>query len=140
MLLNAIEAHLTSSVPALKKVAGAADFASAGMDLKGKLPAAYILPLAERAGGNSLVMEVSQKIEVRFGVMLAISNLRDARGQNAQGDLAPLRTAVLAALIGWQPDPGHDPVLFGSGRVIQLQDGVLWWQDEFVTAYYLRSV
>ncbi len=138
-MLASVETRL-ASVSALKKIAGAADFASAGLNLKGKLPAAYVIPLAERAGENSLVSAVSQRTEARFGVVLAISNLRDARGQNAQGDLAPLRAAVMAVLLGWQPGPDYDPVVFGSGRLLQLQDGVLWWQDEFVTAYYLRSV
>lgn len=137
-MLSAVEARL-ATVSALKKIAGAADFASAGADLKGKLPAAYVIPMTERAGGNSLVSAVSQHTEARFGVVLAVSNLRDARGQNAHGDLAPLRAAVIAALLGWQPGPDYDPVLFGSGRLLQLQDGVLWWQDDFVTAYYLRS-
>jgi hypothetical protein len=141
MLLDAVGQRLDTSVSALKKIAGAADFASAGMDIKSKgaLPAAYVLPLAERADANGLANAVSQRVEVRFGVILAISNLRDALGKNAQGDLAGLRTSVFAALLGWQPDADHDPVTFGGGRLLQLQDGLLWWQDEFVTAYYLRD-
>lgn len=138
-LIDTIITHL-GSVTALKKVSGAADFASASIDLKGKLPAAYVLPLNDKAGRNEMANAVMQKVDVRFGVVLAVQNLRDALGKNAQSDLDPIRKAVIAALLGWQPDTDHEPVLYGSGRLLQMADGVLWWQLEFVTAYYERKI
>lgn len=139
-LIDAVIAHLKTSVPSLKKVSGAVDFASAGTDLKNSTPAAYVLPLADKAGQNELCNAVSQRVDVRFGVVLAVQNLRDARGQNAHSDLEPIRRAVIDALLGWNPDADHAPVLYGGGRLLQLADGVLWWQLEFVTVYYERKI
>lgn len=138
-LIDEVIAHLKTSVAALKKVAGAVDFASAGMDLKTNLPAAYVLPLAEKADPNQLADGVLQKVGARFGVVIAVSNLRDARGEQAHSGLDPLRSAVIAALLGWAPSDAHDPVEFVSGRILNFADGVLWWQDEFTTAYLLRN-
>jgi hypothetical protein len=139
-LPDTIATYLKASVAALQKVSGAADFASAGIDLKGKLPVAYVLLLSDRAGSNQLINAVEQHVEVRFGVVLAVQNLRDAIGKNAHSDLDPIIQSVIAALLGWQPDTDHDPVLYSSGRLLQLADSVLWWQLEFTTAYYLRKV
>lgn len=138
-MISEVIAHLKTAVPALVKVSGAADFAAAGADLKNSLPAAYVLPLAEKADASPLADAVLQRVGSRFGVVVAVSNLRDPRGENAHGALEPLRQAVIAALLGWPPSDAHEPVEFAAGRILSFTDGVLWWQDEFTTAYLLRS-
>jgi hypothetical protein len=44
-----------------------------------------------------------------------------------------LRVKVDAALFGWEPAAIYDPLLFVRGGLIELKDGVLWWQDEYST-------
>lgn len=133
--------RLDIQVGALRKVAGSADFAVALDDLKpAALPAAYVLPGAESAGRSTTGTQlVSQQNRPRFGVMLAVSNLRDARGENAQTDLRTLRIAVMTVLLGWSPDAAFDPVEFAGGKLFRMSNGVLWWMDEFSTAHLLRS-
>lgn len=133
-------ARLKDQVPALRKAAGAADFAAAAPDLK-QTPAAYVLELANTAERNSLAtVAVSQRNEIRFGVMLAVQNLRDATGEKAQADTRTLREAVMTALLGWQPDADYDVLEYGGGRLLQLDNLVLWWQDDYFTSIYQRSV
>lgn len=133
-------ARLDTQVTALKKVAGAADFAAAAPDLK-QTPAAFVLSFADRAGrGTTGTLVVSQQNETRFGVVFAVQNLRDARGEQAQTDLLTLRLAAMTALLGWQPAPDFDPCEYGGGRLLQLDNLVLWWQDEYLTRALLRSV
>lgn len=132
--------RLKSEVTDLKLVGGAADLAAAADSLR-QTPAAFVLPSAERASESTTgTVVVSQHNTVRFAVVIAVQNLRDARGENAQVDMRGLRTSIITALHGWQTDPDFDPVEFGSGRLLQLTDQVLWWQDEFITANTLRSL
>lgn len=132
--------RLKSRVTSLKLVGGAADFASAAESLK-QSPAAFVLPNSERATGSNMgTLVVSQLNTVRFALVIAVQNLRDSRGEKAQADLRTLRNSIMTALHGWQPDADFDPIEFGGGRLLQLNDQVLWWQDEFVTANTIRSL
>lgn len=135
-----IIARLKDQVTSLKLVGGAADLDAAAESLKQK-PAAFVLPNSERASGSVTgTMVVSQQNTVRFAVVLAVQNLRDARGENAQADLLSLRTDIMTALHGFEPDEDFKTIEYSGGRLLQLSDRVLWWQDEFVTANLLRSV
>lgn len=134
-----IQARLSSQVATLKKVGGSADLTSAQQDLKNKLPAAYVVENRETPGPNEIVTLVSQRNATRFSVVLALQNLRDPRGEAAQQALRPIRVSIITALLGWPPGPEYDVCLFGGGRLLKLDDGVLWWQDDFVTSLYLRS-
>jgi hypothetical protein len=135
-----IIAQLKISAPTLAHVAGAAGLAQAANALK-QIPAAYVIPNSERSGGSRTgTMVVSQQNTVRFAVVMATKNLRDARGDQAQADLLSLREEIMTALHGWQPDAEFDPIEYGGGRLMQLTDQVLWWQDEFLTAHLIRSM
>ena len=86
-----IIARLKAQVTALKIVAGAADFAAAAPEVK-QMPSAFVLELANRPTGNALAtIAVSQENTVRFGVVIAVQNLRDPRGEKAHTDLRTLR-------------------------------------------------
>src|SRR5487761_2207578 len=126
------------TVPVLKRVLGTVDFASAQQEISG-LPVAYVMPLSDAASPNRMLSgAVEQRVTERFGVILAVNNVRDMRGAAANEDLESLRVSVIAALLGWQPAPGYDPIEYGGGRILTLANTVLWWQLEFVTAYFER--
>jgi hypothetical protein len=132
--------RLKSQCPALKHVAGAADFATAEKLVRHQLPAAFVIPLVEEATPNAYAtMAVSQRVTQRFGVILAVSNLRDLGGEAAINDLTNLRPSVLTALLGWQPDAGSDLVEFAGGRLLTLSEQVLWWQDDYRSAITIRK-
>ncbi|SDX88191.1 phage tail terminator protein [Nitrosomonas halophila] len=134
-----IIARLSVHVPLLARCAGAAGLAEAAYDIK-QFPSAYVLPSAERPDGSRTgTMVVSQQNTARFSVVLAVRNLRDARGERAQSDLLCLREEIMAVLHGWQPDQDFDPIEYAGGRLLQLTDQVLWWQDDFLTAHFIRS-
>jgi hypothetical protein len=138
--LSLVRARLKAEAPGLRIVAGAADLAALRDAPPLVLPAAYVLPLSESPGrSTSGTVLVSQRNAVRFAVVLAAANLRDARGEAAQDDLRVARESALAALIGWEPDPAIEVIEFAAGRLVSLSDQVLWWQDEFLTAHWLRT-
>lgn len=132
--------QLRTEVTSLKLVGGAADFAAAAEGVR-QTPSAFVLPSSERASGSSTgTMVVSQRNSVRFAIVIAVQNLRDPRGEKAQADLLALRNSIMTALHGWEPDADFDPIEYGGGKLLQLNDQVLWWQDEFVTANFIRSL
>jgi len=131
--------RIKEQAPSLLRVGGSAGLAQAATDLK-QIPAAYVIPSSERAGASRTgTTVVSQQNTVRFAVVVAVRNLRDARGEQAQTDLLAVREEIITALHGWQPNGDFDPLEYGGGRLLQLTDAVLWWQDEFLTSHLMRS-
>jgi len=135
-----IIARIQSQCPLLRSVGGAAEFTDASLALKHQLPAAFVLPLSDDPQPNRLDNGISQRVNRRFGVVLAVKNLRDASGAAALSDLVPLRSQLIDALLGWVPDGLTDPCEYAAGRLLELSQQVLWWQDDFLTAFYLRKV
>lgn len=132
--------RLQAEVTELRRVAGSAEFAAAAEDLK-QTPTAFVIPASEKpAASGSGTLVVSQYNTVRFYVAVAVQNLRDSRGDKAQGDLIALRTAIMTALHGWQPDTSFDPIEYGGGNLVRFNNQVLWWQDNFFTAHLMRSL
>lgn len=140
MDLSPILARLQAGSTGIVAFGRAADFTSASQNLRQKTPAAFLLNLAERAGQNQYIGVVGQLLTARFGVVLAIQNLRDPQGEAAQDDLEPIRIAVRSALLGWTPDSADSPCVCSGGRLLALHANVLWWQDDFETTYYVRSL
>jgi hypothetical protein len=139
-VVDVIAAFNTVGVKDFNKVAGAADFASAKEDLKNP-PAAYVIPLDDAAKPNDLLYgtQVEQHVIERFGVILAIRNLRDIRGDAVNVTLETLRNKTIAGLLGFVPTTGYDPVQYGGGKLLLLDLGTTWWQLNFITGYYERN-
>lgn len=146
MLLQPIIDRITATAgvgvlaAGFRKVAGAADFAAARDDLKVP-PVAYVIPLGDSAMPNTLQSySVDQHVIERFGVVLAVSNVRDVRGGAVNSPLEILRRATIDNLLAFQPSVDYDPVQYGGGRLLMLDVAVIWWQIEFITGYYERKV
>lgn len=146
MLLQPVIDHIvaTAGVVVLaggfRKVAGAADFAAAQDDLKVP-PVAYVIPLGDTAMPSTLQgYSVDQHVIERFGIVLAVSNVRDVRGGAVNSPLEILRRATIDNLLAFQPAADYDPVQYGGGRLLLLDVSVIWWQLEFTTGYYERRI
>ncbi len=128
------------TLPLLYLVAGAADFAAAAETVPLAMPAAYVLPLQESASSNALSCAVAQTVTAAFGIALAVSNVADAKGVAALADLKTVRAAVGPALLAWTPDGGaFAPFEYGGGALLGFKNGVLWWQDVYVTQFILKN-
>jgi hypothetical protein len=140
MDLAPIIARLKGEASVLRFVGGAADLPAATEELK-QHPAAFVIPLTDSASRNGdATGSVTQQVTVRFGVLLAVQNLRDARGEAALTTLTPVRLAVRDALVGFVPEGYEDPCEIVGGRIMQLNDRVLWWQDDFLSMFIYRKV
>lgn len=125
--------RLRQQTTSFRRVAGAAEYASLAPL---SLPECYVIPLAEAGEANTLITGHRQRIIASVGVRVGVSNLRDPNGAQAAIDLEVLRAEVLLALLGWSPPGDCTPIDFVRGRLLSLDDQVLWWQDEFVTQFY----
>lgn len=112
-------------------VGSLADFAALA-DVPRSVPAAYVIPLEERAGDNEVVGASLQQHTAALGVLLIVRHAGDAGGGRATLALGPLREAVQAALVGWTPPGCHAPLAFAGGQLDELMDGgAVAWRDNF---------
>jgi hypothetical protein len=105
-------------------------------------PSSYVILVAENAGVNYTLPVVEQKVTAVFGVVLAIDNSRNQAkilGGGAPDNLQSVRTLVRNSLLAYVPDPAYSPVEYVRGRLVRVENNVLWWQDDFRTDYYIRS-
>lgn len=135
-----VVARLKSQVTALARIAGAAEYQAAAVDLR-QVPAAFVIEASNLAGPSRTgTLVVSQNNLVGFGVVLAQTNRRDPIGEAASDALKELREAVMSALLGWQPHADYDPCEYARGRLLAMNDYTIWWQDDYTTSSLIRSV
>lgn len=101
--------------------------------------AIYVVPLGENANPDSLVNAVRQTVDVTIGIILAITNRRDRRGEAAEDEVTERRRQVRAAILGFEP-AGGDPLTYLRGRLLRLADQTVWWQDEYATVELISAM
>lgn len=112
-------------------IGSVADFAALG-DLPRSLPAAYVIPLDERAEPSDMIGVNAQTHTAMFCVVLIVRHAGDASGAKAALALDALRKAVHDALIGWAPPECFDAVQFVFGSLAELiGGGTIAWRDDF---------
>lgn len=139
MDITQVVQRLKERLTGLKSIGASADL-DAAIDGVVALPAAFVLPLAERASTTAVLGMTESRVAEAFGVVHVLSNRRDAQGAAALTDLFSLRVALRSALVGWVPETATgESVHYTSGRLLQLDgSGRLWWMDEFQLTTYFR--
>ena len=97
---------------------------------------AFVVSLDNAAAESGGGRPVRQMVTVGVAIILAITS---RRGRGAGAQVETLRKAVADALLGWEPEGVTAPVHYRRGRLLQLADGVTWWQDEFETDFLLEE-
>jgi hypothetical protein len=142
MIASVVQRLKDNTGGALKLVAKAGAYAEIAdkPPQRHQMPAAYVIPLVERAGdADRATMVVVQKKQITFGVVLVLSPLKDPRGGAPIDDMETPRTAVNDALIGWTPDGMEQHCLFAEGRLQFVGNGLLLWMDSFRTREAIRK-
>lgn len=125
----------------LQAVGAAADLESA-MDGVTALPAAFVRLISTEASAPELIGAMAQKIELQFGVFLAVRNRRDPKWQGAFVEQEELLLLLRDALVGWVPDPQTgEAVRYVGGKTgdtdVQKR---LWWLDVYaITLHYRKT-
>lgn len=141
-MIEAIRERLAAmDPPLLRTIDTAAEYAALeAPPPAARCPAAYVIELADEAGANAIATGgVRQRLTERLGIILVVASLRDGRGAAAAAALRPLRQAVRAQLLAFQPDHQHDPLHYVSGALLGAERGYVVWQDVYVTRTILRG-
>lgn len=95
------------------RVAGSATYRQVALQDDFPAPHAFVLPLGESADGEVMLSSLDQELTTRFAVVVAVANTSDERGQAAAEAIYDLRANIIAALVGWTPDPArYSPILY----------------------------
>lgn len=138
-MLDAVAARLVATPSAFRQVGGLAELPAAEEEIR-QLPAAFVVPLRERAGENPLGSGgYSQRVAVNFGVVLAVSRAGMNSGRTA-GILKPYWREVKDRLLGWAPLEGYEPIEYAGGALFRIGARIVLWQMEFRTAYEERNI
>jgi len=116
------------------RVAGAAQFRQLEESTQLPLPSAFVIPLDDNPSESRAQNSVRQLLEDGFAVVVAVSNTPDEKGQSATASIDALRTALWAALLGWQPAERYDGIVYQGGQLLRLDRARLWYQFEFSAA------
>ena len=122
------------------EVKGSADLAAA--QAEHRRDTAYVMLLGETTADSAGALPpVRQVVTLRLGVVLAIRNSRDRRGEDALTELEAARVAVRNALLGWQPADAETAggMTFLRGQVAEFTEKTVWWQDEFSLDHLVTS-
>lgn len=113
------------------RVAGAADFKMLEEATHLAVPCAFVVPLDDSPDQNASANSTRQTMVDSFAVIVALDNTPDEKGQGAASTVDSLRTALWAALLGWQPTADYDGITYQGGQLLRLTRARLWYQFEF---------
>lgn len=97
---------------------------------------AFVIQLSEKASDNKLDGDISQLINERFGVIVALKNdasQADKTGLTANDRLFTVRAEIFKSILGWTI-PGQESVTsYVGGNLLDLNRAWLWYQFEFTS-------
>lgn len=141
-------ARLKAQVPTLRKIAGAADYATVRGLNDFPAPCAYVLLAKEkgepRPTGHAVPgsqVRTVQRAVVTFGLVTAVRNYRESDlGYQGKDSLEMILRQIRDALIGWAPQvDGTDVCSFIQGSLTQYDAGTLLWTDVYQTKHLLGA-
>jgi hypothetical protein len=120
MNLDSVITQLKTHCPQLgERVGGAADQALAASNGYLKVPAAYIIPLADDPEASTDSTGLTQRVTESVGVVVVLDNTADRRGQTSANAVEVMKYAVHRALLNFRAD------LMRSARGLQYEGGSL---------------
>lgn len=132
MKLNLIIEQLRSYCPSFNgRIAGAADFAKVQESTALTAPFAFVIPLDDSPEPSASQVSVRQPIDEAFGVIVALDNRSDERGQASGASVHDIRAELWKALLGWRPEGRYDGIVYEGGNLMTIERARLWWRFEF---------
>jgi hypothetical protein len=132
MKLKIVIDRLKAEAPVFEgRVAGAAEFETEVENTDLAVPCAFVIRLADTPGASLTAGEIVQPLDERVGVLVAVSNAGDRRGQDGAEDLDDIRAALWEALLGWAPSDEHGAIQYRGARHLGMNRARLWHQFDF---------
>jgi hypothetical protein len=137
LAVESIVARLTTQ-GVFKTVHGALELAAA-IERKQFAAEAYVMLTAASPDKNELINAVSQRLAEEYSILFWARAINDPTGAAALNAIGTTRDAIVAALLGWQPDSARAPLTYAGGSLGQFVGGGILWEEQFVTDSYMRS-
>jgi hypothetical protein len=140
MQLELIIAQLRALCPSFSgRVAGAAEFKPVQEAAALPVPCAFVIPLDDRPEQPKALNAVGQEMTDSFGVIVALDNRADEKGQSAFDGVHAIRAEIWRALLGWVPGPvntvnpatDYNGIFYEGGSLLAMDRARLWYQFEF---------
>lgn len=121
------------------RIGGVAEFKTASASNSIACPAAFVLPLSEDAETPDTHQVTRQLITQGFGVVVVLATQGDEKGGTALEAVENVKSKLLRALFGWQPNDECDPIYYEGGQLMSLDRAVLYWRYEFAVKCWIDS-
>lgn len=123
----------------LKHVAGLLSLNALTMPPIDKMPAAFVLTKGATYGqANGLLNAVRQAGTQSFRVVLFIAS-KAPQGEDVFDPVAPVQSAVMARLLGWQPDPNFGAVQIAAEQLLDVQATFFAYEMTFFRSHTVRA-
>ncbi len=133
MLRRVIARLKEQACPPLVDVDGLAAFAGLTAPPP-RTPVAWVLPASDAAQPNRHISRVEQTVTSTISVLIQHRSRRDMRGDAAAVELTEdILMPVRRAIVNWRPQEGFGRFAFVSGRMLRIAEGVIDWEERFVT-------
>lgn len=121
-------------------VGGAAEATEAIEKTPARMPAVYLVYQDDSAEPNRLdAGGHRQRITARIGALIAVRNVIDSRGANAQQATQPIVDRLDQAFLAWSPDSENfDPCEYVRGSLASFNNNVIWWICIYQTRFYKK--
>lgn len=141
MKIHGIIEKLKEEVPVFGgRVAGTAQYSAELEAVRLPLPCAYVYRAGGVASEAATLGATVQILEQTFGVIIAVDNSLDGRGQAAAETLDDVLDEVIEALLGWLPDDEHNAFEFVRDEHLEINRGRLWHLALFRTSNPISSL
>lgn len=128
------------ALTSLRQVQGALELSAAIKAPSVATPGAFVVPLSDLPRADEgFTGCVQQQVHSTLSIVLVLDNKRDGTGGAASSDLERYRSEVRTALLGWAPEGMDAPFTAGPGQLIDLDNGRVWWGDEYRIEHYWSS-
>lgn len=101
--------------------------------------AAYVVPLGMQGGPeNAAAVVFTQTVVESVGVILIRNAWGDRTGKSATDELREDIDAVIAAIVGWAPEPGPGVFRLVRGQLVGAENSAVVFQLDFGISTQLR--
>ena len=140
MLIADYIERLKDECPAFKnRVYGAAELATATPTTM-QPPCAFVVPMGDKSDPNNLIGGFQQRVTTQIGIVIAVRNFSDTRGEGGYKQLELVRAELDEALRGWVAPGASTETQHIAGQLAGYDNMVLRWNDIFETQFYYRKV
>lgn len=136
MIVDQVKARLLAAGTPFALVEGANELAEVS-DRPPMTPAAYVFISGENSAENERINgPVLQRTAADISVVIITEN--NASPEDVARDIEQLKKFGRKQLLGFTPTDA-DPLEHIVGKIQQVKDGMVWFEDVFGTAFYLEE-